>query len=456
VTGSMFLVQTPGGKILVDCGMFQGRRAEARARNQSLPAEVAHADAVVLTHAHIDHSGSLPTLVKHGYEGSIYATHATRDLCAFMLRDSGHIQENDAQYLNEKNRHTRGWVPIAPIYDEEDAVRALGRFVGVGYHHRFQPIAGCTASFFDAGHILGSAQLLLEVTHAERTTRVLFSGDLGRPGLPILQDPEAPVPPLDAVVMESTYGNRVHGEMSRMHEDLLRVVTETVARGGRVLVPSFALGRTQELLRVLGDLRRSGQLPDVPVFVDSPLATDITTVFRAHPECFDRETRRRLDTDGAVFDFPGLSFVTAKEDSIALNRRPGPAIIIAASGMAETGRILHHLRYGVEDPRNTVLVVGFMAEHTLGRRLVERQPQVHIFGVTYDLRARVEVLSAFSAHADRDTLRWYATTAHASKTFLVHGEPDQQEPLRASLAAAGLSVHVPERGETCEIDGSDR
>jgi metallo-beta-lactamase family protein len=451
VTGSMFLLHTPGGKLLIDCGMFQGRRAEARERNERLPADVAHVDAVILTHAHIDHSGSLPTLVKHGYEGSIFATHATRDLCAFMLRDSGHIQANDADYLNKRFADDPSYVPIEPIYDEDDAVRALTHFVGVSYHHRFQPFPGCTATFLDAGHILGSAQVLVEVTHQERTTRLLFSGDLGRPGLPILQDPEPPVPPIDVLVMESTYGDRVHGEIDSMHADLLRVVTETVARGGRVLVPSFALGRTQEILRVLGDLRRAGSLPDVPIFVDSPLATDVTTVFRAHPECFDRETRQILDTRGSLFDFPGLGFVTLREDSIALNQRPGPAIIIAASGMAESGRILHHLRFGVEDPRNTILVVGFMAQHTLGRRLVERQPEVRLFGVTYQLRAKVEVLNAFSAHADRETLRWYATTAHAKKTFLVHGEPDQQEPLRAVLEKERLDVHIPERGEQVEV-----
>jgi metallo-beta-lactamase family protein len=454
VTGSAFLLHTRGGRLLIDCGAFQGRRAESRIRNEALPGLLSEAEAVVLTHAHLDHSGSLPTLVKRGYRGAIYTTHATRDLCAYMLRDAGRIQEHDAEYLNRKHQDDPNFEPIVPVFDERDAITALRRFVGFGYQHSFEPIPGCTATFLDAGHILGSAQLLLDVREPDgATTRLLFSGDLGRPGMPILRDPEPP-PPVDVLVMESTYGDRTHADASGMADDLARVIHDTVARGGRVIVPSFALGRTQELLRVLGELSRAGRLPDVPIFVDSPLATDISAVFKGHPECFDDETNAAITTHG-LFEVPRLEFVTEREASIALNHRGGPMIVIAASGMAESGRVVHHLRFGVEDPRNTILIVGFMAQHTLGRRLADRVPELRILGSTYTLRASVVSLHAFSAHADRDTLRWYAATANAKTTFLVHGEPDQQEPLRDFLAAQGRRVIIPSRGESYDLDAPD-
>jgi len=458
VTGSMHRLDTDVGSILVDCGLFQGRREESRQKNTRLPARAIHADALILTHAHIDHSGSIPTLCKRGFAGSIWATSATRDLCAYMLRDSARIQEQDARYLNEKFAHDPHYQRIEPLYDEEDAVAALGRFIGVPYHHRFEPLPGVFATFIDAGHILGSAGVIVEWRErgkhgvADRTRRVLFSGDIGRKDMPILRDPELPVPPLDAVLMESTYGNRAHGDIHSMHDDLARVVSDTVTRGGKLIVPAFAVGRTQELVYALAQLAGAGSIPEVPVFVDSPLSLNVTTVFRLHPECFDAETRAHLDTHGDPFGFPGLRFVESREESIRLNELRGPAVIIASSGMCEAGRVLHHLSRNCEDPKNTILIVGFQAQHTLGRRIVEKRPRIRVLGVERELHAHVKVMNAFSAHADKHDLRAYAracgTDAHL---FLVHGEPEAQEELQAQLTSDGLQVTVPTPGAVAEV-----
>lgn len=449
----MFLLEVESGSILVDCGFFQGRRDESRKRNRTLPSQAIQAHTAILTHAHIDHSGSFPTLVKAGFRGSIYATPATRDLCAFMLRDSARIQEADAAYLNAKFAEEPDFVQLEPIYDEEDVVSALARFVGVPYHHSFQPLPGVTATFLDAGHILGSAEIILDVETRGTRRRLVFSGDLGRKGLPIIRDPEYPEPPIDYVVMESTYGDRVHANVQEMRGELARVITETVARGGKVIVPAFAVGRTQELLHSIGILSREGRLPNVPVFIDSPLALNATEVFRLHPECFDAETRRALDASGDIFADKVVRFVSSRAESIALNEHEGPAVIISAAGMAEAGRILHHLRHHVEDERNTILIVGFMAQHTLGRRLQEQRPRVRIWGVERDLRARVEVLSSFSAHADKNDLADFARACGTPRrVFLVHGEPEQQEPLRAALGQALLHVDIPFRGQTVELE----
>jgi metallo-beta-lactamase family protein len=453
VTGSMFLLEVPSGSILVDCGFFQGRREESRRRNRALPGEAVQANAAILSHAHIDHSGGFPTLVKAGFRGSIYATPATRDLCAAMLRDSARIQEADAAYLNAKFADDPDFTKVVPIYDEEDVVAALGQFVGVPYHHSFQVLPGVTASFLDAGHILGSAEVVLDIDAGERRRRLVFSGDLGRKGLPIIRDPEYPSRPIDHVVMESTYGDRAHANVDEMRGDLARVIIETVARGGKVIVPAFAVGRTQELLHSLGILTREGRLPRVPIFVDSPLALNVTEVFKLHPECFDATTRASLESNGDVFGSEVVRFVSSRAESIALNDLAGPAVIIAAAGMAEAGRILHHLRHHVADERNTILIVGFMAQHTLGRRLQERRARVRIWGVERDLRARVEVLSSFSAHADKNDLLAFAGACGTTpRIFLVHGEPDQQEPLRAELVRRGHRVSVPERRETVDLE----
>lgn len=451
VTGSMLLVETDGGSILVDCGMYQGRRADSRRRNAQLPPMACHADVAILTHAHVDHSGSLPVLVKSGFAGPIHTTPATRDLSAYMLRDAARIQVGDAEYLNRRHADDPDWEPILPIYDEEDVVTALGRFVCTPYDRSFAVVPGVVARFLDAGHILGSAQVVLDIDDGGGKRRVVISGDLGRHGLPIIRDPAAPPRPIDVLVMESTYGDRRHAPVAQMADELARVIGEGCARGGKIVVPAFALGRTQELLLVLHQLRSEGRLPKIPVYIDSPLAIDVTSVFRLHPECFDAETRGFLDANPNVFSFDGLHVTRTREESMAINDVEGPALIIAASGMCEGGRVLHHLRNLVEDSRNTVLVVGFMAQHTLGRRLVERRPRVKIWGVERELHAQVVQLDAFSAHADADDLLAYATTCAPGRVFLVHGEPEGQEPLRQELVARGLDVTAPERGTVVEL-----
>jgi metallo-beta-lactamase family protein len=453
VTGSMFLLEVESGSMLIDCGFFQGRRNESRRRNRSLPRAAIRADAALLTHAHIDHAGSLPTLVKSGFAGSIYTTPATRDLSACMLRDSARIQEADAAYLNRKNADDPDFSPIEPVYDEDDVMRCLGQFVSVPYRHPFSPLAGVTARFLNAGHILGSAEIALDVEERGVHRRLVFSGDLGRKGLPIIGDPEYPSRPVDYVVMESTYGDRRHGNIEQMHDELERVVRQAIARGGKIIVPAFALGRTQEIVFALNELKQKGRLPPIRIFVDSPLAINVTEVFKLHPECFDAEARAFLEKHGDIFGFDGIEYVSSREESIRLNSLTGPAMIISAAGMAEAGRVLHHLRNHVEDERSTILIVGFMAEHTLGRRLAERRPRVRIWGVERDLRAHVEVLDSFSAHADRNDLLAYAERCGTTtrRFFLVHGEPQAQESLRDEMRRRGLRVEIPERGQTLEL-----
>jgi metallo-beta-lactamase family protein len=451
VTGSMHLLETAEGGVLIDCGMHQGRREESRERNRVLPKEAIAARAMILTHAHIDHSGSLPTLVRSGFKGTIWATPATRDLAAYMLRDSARIQEADAAYLNRAHGEEPGWQDVQPIYDENDAIAALSRFVAVPYRTPFHPLPGVTAMFLDAGHILGSAQVVVDLEEPERR-RVVFSGDLGRRGLPILRDPDLP-DAANYVVMESTYGNRAHGSIKEVHDDLARAVNSTVAKKGKVLIPAFAVGRTQEIVYALSQLHQAGRIPEIPIFIDSPLAVNVTDVFRLHPECYDAELRQFIERGGDPFSFRSLRYIESREESIRLNDLAGPAIIISASGMCEAGRILHHLRNNVEDERNTVLIVGFQAQHTLGRRLVERRPRVRILGVERDVFANVVVLNAFSAHGDQHDLRDYALHSRsARRVFLVHGEPDQQEPLKETLTKDGLSVMIPKEGDQAPLD----
>ncbi len=447
VTGSMFGLETTKGKILVDCGFFQGRRRESRERNKHLPSWAFDADAVLLTHAHIDHSGNLPTLVKRGYQGPIYTTPATRDLCVHMLRDSARIQEGDAKYLNEKHADDPDWEPIEPLYTERDAVAALGRFATYPYWQTFEPLPGMKVTFYDAGHVLGSASILVEA----EGKRILFSGDIGRKHLPILRDPEIPAQ-VDYLIMESTYGNREHGPIESVHGDLARIINDAVQRKSKVIIPSFALERTQEVVYALSELVEEKKIPTVPVFVDSPLATNLTTVFRNHPECYDYETIEFLD-QADPFGFDSLRYTQSVQESIALNSMNGPMVIISASGMCEAGRILHHLRNNVESPNNTIVIVGYQAQHTLGRRIAERRSKVKIFGVMRDLNAQVEVLDGFSAHAGRSALINYAKMAgpDIQKVFLVHGEIESQKSLAAALEERQLDVAIPARGDILDI-----
>lgn len=445
VTGSCHVLRAGGHTILLDCGLFQGRRHETRDKNLRLPCPIGEIDAVILSHAHIDHAGRLPYLVAQGYDGTIWSTAATRDLCAIMLADSAHIQKKDAEYLAR-----RGMSYIEPLYDGADATRTIALMIGIPLRRTVDVAPGVRLTLFEAGHILGSASVVLDCVEGGTTRRLVFSGDIGRTGLPIIADP---VPPrgADAVIMESTYGSRDHEDAAGRRDRLGAIVRETAGRGGRILIPAFAVGRTQEILYELHVLRRAGAIPDIPIFIDSPLATDATTIFEMHPDLFDRgEELIREVRD--IFRFPLVRFTREVSDSKALNTMRGPMIIIAASGMAESGRILHHLAAGAGDPRNTILIVGFMAEHTVGRRIIERRSHLKIFGEEVPLRARVEIVNGFSAHAGRtELLSWIDAVRRESPAlgpvFLVHGESGARDALADPMAARGIRVHSPAPGE---------
>lgn len=442
VTGSCHILRVNGSTVLLDCGMFQGKRSDAEQKNRSLPVPIADIDSVVLSHAHIDHSGRLPYLVAEGYSKTIWATPATRDLSAVMLADSAHIQEKDAEFLA---KHNKGFVE--PLYAMRHTVRALELMVAVPYNKPFDVVPGVRCSYVDAGHILGSASVVLDCVEGSVSKKLVFSGDIGRSGLAIIRDP---VPPTgaDEIIMESTYGDRDHESVDGARARLAEVVRQTAARGGRVLIPAFAVGRTQELVYNLHSLVRESAIPSIPIFVDSPLAIDTTTVFEMHPEAFD-ESEDMVRKVKDLFEFPLVHYTRDVEESKALAHMSGPMIIIAASGMAEAGRILHHLAQGASDPRNTILIVGFQAEHTLGRRIVEKAPILKIFGDEIPLRAHVEVINGYSAHADRTELRnWLdavkVTSPKLSGVHLVHGEIKAQDELQTTLIAKGYSVTCPD------------
>jgi metallo-beta-lactamase family protein len=444
VTGSCHLVRVNGRTLALDCGMFQGKRAESREKNAHLPIPVAALDAVVLSHAHIDHAGRLPFLVREGYANRIWATPATRDLSAIMLADSAHIQEKDAEFLARRSKAV-----AEPLYGLRHAARTIELMSGVPYNTPFEPIPGVRATFVEAGHILGSASVVLDCTEDGTTRRLVFSGDVGRVGLPIIRDP---VPPSGAhtVIMESTYGNRDHEPVTGARSRLAEVIKATAARGGRILIPAFAVGRTQEIIYELHILTRENAIPAIPVYIDSPLAIDTTSVFEMHPDLFD-STEDLVQRVSELFKFVPVTYTRDAQDSKALNSARGPMIIIAASGMMEAGRILHHLANGASDPRNTILVVGFQAEHTLGRRVVEREPILSIFGEEVPLRAQVEIINGYSAHADRTELTaWLdavrATSPELTRVHLVHGEPDAQSALSTALQAKGYDVDAPAFG----------
>ncbi|HEX7671423.1 MAG TPA: MBL fold metallo-hydrolase [Polyangiaceae bacterium] len=437
VTGSKHVVRTDKATVLLDCGLFQGRRQESNERNHHLGVDPKELSAVVLSHAHIDHSGALPLLVKQGYGGAIHSTAATRDLCAAMLIDAALIQAADARYVNKRiQRDGADMTLVEPLYTEADALRALEQFETLGYHRKRRIAPGVELTFLDAGHVLGSAVVVLDMDDEGERKRLVFTGDLGRKGTPILRDPEVP-DGAHVLVSESTYGDRLHGNVDEMDDALGAALHKAHARGGKVIIPSFALERAQEIVFALKRLTQKGKLPRMPVYVDSPLTVKITEVFKLHPECFDEHARALLSHRDSPFVFEDLSYVEDKRDSQELDRSPGPAVIISASGMCEGGRVVHHLQAGVEDPRNMVIIVGFQAQHTLGRRLVERRERVRIFGVERDLRAEVVVLNGFSAHADQAGLIQFAEDVRARgplrDVLLVHGEPKAQDVLRKEL-----------------------
>jgi metallo-beta-lactamase family protein len=450
VTGSRHLVEVNGHRILLDCGMVQGRRKEAFDRNRDLVFDPESVDVMVLSHAHIDHSGNIPSLVKLGYKGPIYCTHATRDLAASMLPDSGHIQERDAEYVNKK-RKKRDEPPIEPLYTEQDAYDSLRSFESINYAWSKEILEGINLTFYDAGHMLGSAIVVLDVEDRDvgRDIRLVFSGDLGRKGAPILRDP-TDIDYADVLIMESTYGGRQHEPDSDAKATLKSIIHHIVESKGVLVIPAFAVGRTQQLVYMLQTMHSAGEIPIIPIFVDSPLAIDATAVFRLHPEAYDEYARNYMMqyNDDDIFGFEKLRYTRKVEDSKALNTMEGPFVVISASGMAEAGRILHHLRNRISDERNVVLITGWQAPHTLGRRLVEHVSPIRIFGQEHIVRAQIEKLNGFSGHADGNGLMEWVTAMEKRphQTFLVHGEVDQATILKSRLEEelSLKDVYVPE------------
>ena len=458
VTGSMHKLELGGQQYLLDCGMFQGRRKEAEARNRTFPFPCTEIAAVLLSHAHIDHSGNLPLLVKNGFHGPIYTNSATADLCQPMLLDSAHLQEMDALFINKRLARRRSLgnasgSEVEPLYTVDDAQKTIPLFRPVPMHTPFSVGEGLEYQSFDAGHILGSTFMLLNIRDAGKTTRLVFSGDLGRPGLPIIRDPEA-MPQADYLILESTYGGRLHSPIEVVTSKLAGIVNRTYERGGKMIVPAFAVGRVQQLVVMLHELINARQIPPFPIFVDSPLAVDVTAVFRKHAELFDEGTRKFVDSHEDPFGFKRLTYVRDVGASKALNDLHGPFMIISASGMCEGGRILHHLRNNIEDPKNTVLLTGYQAENTLGRKIEEHWTTVPIFGEPMRLRAQVETLDELSGHGDQhDLLLWMKPAIGTLKrVFLVHGESDQQNTLAEAIRERyGTETIVPDRGDSFEL-----
>ena len=449
VTGSMHLLEAAGARVLLDGGLFQGRRKESAALNQNLPFDARRIDAVVLSHAHIDHSGRLPLLVNRGFHSPIYATPATRDLCAVMLADAAHIQEKDFEFLRKRGKAEPD---SEPLYRTADALAVQDLMIGVPYRRVHHLRKNLSFEFTEAGHILGSASVDLRITEGTGH-RLVFSGDVGRKGLPIIRDPSPPTGPVDTLIVEATYANRRHETISESEEKVGEMVRRVAARGGKILIPAFALGRVQELAYSFHQLFRSERIPNIPVYIDSPLAVDATQVFRLHPDVFDRR-ERLMDRAADLFDFPLVHYVRSVQESKALNNLHGPAVIIAASGMAESGRILHHLAHGIGDHRNVVLFVGFQAEHTLGRRIQSGADSVKIFGEMYERRAEVETIAGYSAHADREELRSWVREigGPVKRAFVVHGEDTALTAMAGLLREEGVGeVIIPKLGESFDL-----
>jgi metallo-beta-lactamase family protein len=465
VTGSMHQLTVGDDRYLLDCGEYQGRRKEAADRNKNFPFPCKDVSAVLLSHAHIDHSGNLPLLVKNGFRGPIYTSAATADLCRPMLEDSASIQERDAAFLNKRNLRRKSLnVPgisgngpadknVEPLYTVEDAEATFPLFHPVALHTPTSVGPGVVYQSFEAGHILGSTCMLLELEWSGEKTRLGFTGDLGRAGLPIIRDPER-LPPANYLIMESTYGNRVHEPIQSVAAKLADIVNRTYRRGGKIIVPAFAVGRTQQLVLLLHELIQANTIPSFPIFVDSPLAVNVTDVFRRHPELYDAEAAAFLGNHGDPFGFKLLTYVRDVNQSKALNDLRGPFMIVSASGMCEGGRVLHHLKNNISNPRNTILLTGYQAEHTLGKKIEEQWDEVPIFGELTPLRAEVQKLDALSGHADREELlAWMQPMAAGlKKVFLVHGEPEQQTALASAIRERyQIEVMAPERGQSFDL-----
>ena len=451
VTGSKHLIETADGKkILLDCGIFQGKGLETDAMNRNLPFDPADIDHILLTHAHIDHSGLIPYMYHLGFRGSVVCTNATRDLCSIMLADSGHIQESDTHTFNKKRRR-QGKPAVEPLYTPEDARKSLELFIGVAYNRKFNIDENLSLQFTNTGHMLGSAVVNLSVKEDGKTIRIAYTGDIGRPYNRLLSPP-APFPQADYLITESTYGNRLHPPLQNAEEELMRVVRETcVVKKGKLIIPSFAIGRTQELVLVLNNYFNEGKLPRVPIYVDSPLAVNATEIFRLHSECFNQEVLDVMENDPDPFGFGSLHYIRKASESKSLNSSDAPMVIISASGMMEAGRVKHHLANNLSDPRNTVLAVGYCAKGTLGDRIVRGDKEVSIFGNIHPVRADIESIEAFSGHGDykemADFLE-YQDKDQLKQIFLVHGETDAAQAYRNYLANRGFQqVSIPVTGQ---------
>lgn len=451
VTGSNHLITTDKSSFIIDCGLFQGRRKEYYEKNSTFPYDPASIDACILSHAHIDHSGNIPNLVKQGFKSRILTTDATRDLCSAMLPDSGHIQEEDIKYVNKIHKR-KGLPPVEPLYTLKDAMDSLEYFSGHPYEQKVKVTEDVSVTFYDAGHVLGSATPLIECSNNGSGVRIAYAVDLGRKNIPILNDPVTP-PDIDYLFIESTYGGRLHDSVDTTKERLAEVINSTVAKGGKVIIPSFALERTQEVAYYLNQLLMEDRIPSIPIFVDSPLAVNVTEVFIRHPECYDEEMYEAFRSGKDPLGTNRIEYITNVERSKSLNYENRPMIIISASGMCEAGRIVHHLKNNIGDPKNTILTIGYMAKNTLGRRIVEKHEKVKIFGEELKLKARVEVMNSFSAHADRNDLLEYVRPLKGSvkKIFIVHGEEDQSKELFDLLIEEGLPAYIPSQGEEIEI-----
>jgi len=455
VTGSMHLLATENAKVLIDVGLFQGRRDEFYEVNSNLPFNPSNIDSCVISHAHIDHCGNFPTLIKNGFRSKAYLTPSTRDLCKFMLPDSGYIQEEDIKYVNKINRR-RGLPPRWPLYTKTEAEKSLKYFRALDYHNRLQIAPGIDLTFFDAGHILGSSIPTFDIRTAKGTTRIVYAVDLGRPNLPYLRDPEIPAD-INYLIIESTYGGRTHPPIENAEDKLAGAINKTIKRGGKVIIPAFALERSQEVLYFLVKLLRKQKIRSVPIYVDSPLAIHITEVFQKNWEYFDPEMKELFRKELDPLSHRNITYVKNVSESKKLNDDTRPMIIVSASGTCENGRILHHLKNNIENPYNTVIAVGYMPRNTLGRKIIEKQPLVNIFGRPYQLRAEVIVIDAFSAHAGKDYLLQYIKECRGKlkKIFLVHGEAGQSEKVRKEIKSLNISVSVPKKNEIVYLKASN-
>ncbi|MBL7070747.1 MAG: MBL fold metallo-hydrolase [Candidatus Omnitrophica bacterium] len=449
VTGSMHLVSTDHSNVILDCGLFQGRRDEYYDINSNFSFHPGSLDACVLSHAHIDHCGNIPSLIKQGFRSRVHSTPVTRDLCRYMLPDSGYIQEADIKYVNKVNRK-RGLPPRKPLYTKIEAVRSLRQFRPVEYHKSFPISKDVVLTFYEAGHILGSAIPVLEIKTAKKQIRIAYAVDLGREGMPLLRNPESPKD-IDYLIVESTYGGREHGDIKEAERVLADIIRRTVKRGGKIIIPSFALERTQLIVYFINELIKRNKIPRLPMYVDGPLAVNLTSVFRNNWQYFDKITQEAFLKNADPLGYDHITYVKHVQQSKNLNHQKKPCIIISGSGMCENGRILHHLKNNIENPKNAIVIIGYTARNTLGRRIVEKNDIVRIFGRPHDLKAEVVVLDAFSSHADGDDIVEYVRGLNEKlkQVFLVHGDMEQSEALRVKLRGKlKLKPRIPAKGET--------